>query len=326
MSTPPPSFVVSALLLAAEKKCFQGPDAAADLWMFISIPQVVERFGSILEATLNSKTGRKFTGGSAFDLGVSKLENVFPSLSASGCTSCFVCKFPELRYVPFHPILLRASPRSGVHPFRFSSLPLTTLASRLPRAVWFVTAISVSLLKPENFNTFYGNVTERCMTNGSYYTNVLCGPRGAEELSYGKWKQLYSQGHAEFDIDIVQAYAGLMTQRSVQMGGASAGEDAALAQETADAWFFRNPELAEEDQAARFTYLMCRAWRKSDAGQMLNDAPQRFDDFASGSLAHITSSWAYETCKRTKFRVYGDVSRSIHNFGLELAMCLEVCL
>jgi len=155
---------------------------------------------------------------------------------------------------------------------------------------------------------------------------VLCGPRGAEDLSYGRWKQLYSQGHAEFDIDIVQAYAGLMTQRAVQMGGASAGEDAALAQETADAWFFRNPELREEDQAARFTYLMCRAWRKSDAGQMLNDAPQRFDDFASGSLAHITSSWAYETCKRVKFRVYGDVSRSIHNFGLELAMCLEVGL
>ena len=274
-------------LKCAEKKCFQGPDAAADFWMFISIPQVVERFGSILEATLNSRTGRRFTGGMGIDLGVAKLEEVFPSLSASGCTSCFVCKFPELR------------------------------------AVWFVTAISVSLLKPENFNTFYGNVTERCMTNGSYYTNVLCGPRGAEDLSYANWKQLYAQGHAEFDIDIVQAYAGLMVQRSVQMGGASAGEDAALAQETGDAWFFRNPELPEEEQAGRFTYLMCRAWRKSDAGQMLNDAPQRFDDFASGSLAHITSSWAYETCKRGKFRVFGDVSRSIHNFGLELAMCLE---
>ena len=25
---------------------------------------------------------------------------------------------------------------------------------------------------------------------------------------------------------------------------------------------------------------------------------QRFDDFASGSIAHITSSWAYESCKR----------------------------
>jgi len=166
-------------------------------------------------------------------------------------------------------------------------------------------------------------VTERCMTNGSYYTNVLCGPRGSEDLSFGKWRQLYAQGHENFDIDIVQSYAGLMMQRSMQMGGAAAGEDAALAQETADSWFFRKPNLPEVDQAARFTYLMCRAWRKSDAGQMLNDAPQRFDDFAAGSFGHITSSWAYETCKRGKFRVYGDVSRSIHNFGLELAMCLE---
>lgn len=277
-------------LACAEKKCFQGPDAAADLWMFISIPQVVDRFGSILEATLNSRTGRKFTGGASVDIGVSNLASVFPSLSAGGCTACFTCKFPELR------------------------------------AVWFVTAISVSLLKPENFNTFYGNVTERCMTNGSYYTDVLCGPRGSEDLSFGKWRQLYAQGHENFDIDIVQSYAGLMMQRSVQMGGAAAGEDAALAQETADAWFLRNPGLPEVDQAARFTYLMCRAWRKSDAGQMLNDAPQRFDDFAAGSFGHITSSWAYETCKRGKFRVYGDVSRSIHNFALEVAMCLEVGL
>lgn len=161
------------------------------------------------------------------------------------------------------------------------------------------------------------------MTNGSYYSQVLCGPRGSEDLSFGKWRQLYAQGHENFDIDIVQSYAGLMLQRSVQMGGAAAGEDAALAQETADSWFFRKPGLPEVDQAARFTYLMCRAWRKSDAGQMLNDAPQRFDDFAAGSFGHITSSWAYETCKRGKFRVYGDVSRSIHNFGLELAMCLE---
>jgi len=92
----PPPFVPT-LLFAAEKKCFQGPDAAADLWMFISIPQVVDRFGSILEATLNSRTGRKFTGGASVDIGVSNLASVFPSLSAGGCTACFTCKFPELR-------------------------------------------------------------------------------------------------------------------------------------------------------------------------------------------------------------------------------------
>ena len=84
-------------LKCAEEKCFVGPDASSDFWMFISIPQIIERFGSILEATLNSKTGRTFTGGATFDIGISNLDEVFPSLNAGGCTSCFTCKFPELR-------------------------------------------------------------------------------------------------------------------------------------------------------------------------------------------------------------------------------------
>jgi len=164
--------------------------------------------------------------------------------------------------------------------------------------IWYITAISVSLVKPENFNAFYGNVTDKCLTNGSYYTTSLCGPRGAEELPFRQWRNLYREGHAEFDLDIVQSYAGLMMQRAVQMGGASAGEDAAMAQETAEAWFLRNPTLPETEQAAQFTYLMCKAWRKSDAGQLEVDAPQHADDFAPGSIAHITSAWAFESCKR----------------------------
>lgn len=177
--------------------------------------------------------------------------------------------------------------------------------SRFYRAVWYVTAISVSLIKPDNFNAFYGNVTEQCMTNGTWYTSTLCGPRGAEALSFNRWSRLYYSGYAEFDIDIVQAYAGHMLQRAEQMGGASAGEDAALAEEAAHAWFFRSPELEEDRQAARFTYLMCKLWRQSDAGQMHFDAPQRFEDFSSGSMAHITSSWAYESCKRCYFTPCG---------------------
>lgn len=88
--------------------------------MFTSVPQVTERFASILEATMNSKTGRTFTGGQTISFGADDLKNVFPSLTASGCTACFVCRFPELR------------------------------------AVWFATAISVSLLSPDKFEVFYG--------------------------------------------------------------------------------------------------------------------------------------------------------------------------
>tara|TARA_B110000971_G_C19972910_1_gene483519 strand:- start:27 stop:1301 length:1275 start_codon:yes stop_codon:yes gene_type:complete len=82
-----------AQLQCAELKCFQGADAASDWWMFTSVPQVVQQFGKILEAVLNSKTGRMFTGnGGNIDLGVSSLDDIFPSLSGNGCTACFTCK------------------------------------------------------------------------------------------------------------------------------------------------------------------------------------------------------------------------------------------
>jgi len=87
-------------LQCAEQKCFQGPDASADWWMFTSVPQVVQRFGSILAAVRNSRTGRSMLGSEFnIDVGVSNFENVFPSVAAEGCTACFTCKFPELRCV-----------------------------------------------------------------------------------------------------------------------------------------------------------------------------------------------------------------------------------
>ena len=87
----------SEQLRCAEIECFRGPDATSDWWIFTSIPQVTQRYASILEATLNSRTGRSFTGGQSFDLGVSDLDQIFPSLSGSGCAACFVCK---VRFAP----------------------------------------------------------------------------------------------------------------------------------------------------------------------------------------------------------------------------------
>jgi hypothetical protein len=257
--------------------------------MFTSVPQVTERFGAILEATLNSKTGRTFTGNAGnVDLGVSNLDQVFPTLAGTSCTACFVCKFPELR------------------------------------ALWMVSAITISLLNPDNFNRFYGNVTQTCMTNGSYYDNVLCGPRGSETLPFRVWKVRYPHGYAQFDIDITQSYAEQMMTRGTLMGLVAGGVEAEDAIEAGEAWFLRDPTLPPEEQAARFTYSMCRLWRKSDAGAGLTDAPQRYADFAPGSIAYITSAFVLESCKRFKFEVFGGASRALHNFGLEVAMCLEV--
>ena len=82
----------SEQLRCAERECFRGPDATSDFWIFTSIPQITQRFGAILEATLNSNTGRAFSSGQTFDLGVSDFGEIFPSLNGNGCADCFVCK------------------------------------------------------------------------------------------------------------------------------------------------------------------------------------------------------------------------------------------
>lgn len=274
----------AAQLECMESTCFRGPDAAADLWMFSSIPVAFERFTAVMEATLNSRTGQAFTGGGQVDL-VSELPKIFPTLGGSACTACVTCKFPELR------------------------------------AVWFAVAISVSLLMPENFDGFYSDVTNKCLTNGTFYYS-LCGPRGAEQLPFQRWSALYT-GHRDYDLDVVQAYAGLLQQRAETMDRAAAGATGALIEDTAKAWFEREPTLPEADQAARFYHSACRLWRDSKAGEAEQDEPQRFADFASGSVAQITSSLFYESCKRAQHRVFGDVSRAIHNLALEVSMCLE---
>jgi hypothetical protein len=170
------------------------------------------------------------------------------------------------------------------------------------RAVWFAVSISVSLLMPENFDGFYSDVTNKCLTNGTFYYS-LCGPRGAERLPFQRWSALYT-GYRDFDLDVVQAYAGLAQQRAETIGRAAAGENGALLEQAANAWFEREPTLPETDQAARFYHEMCRLWRSSPAGEAELDEPQRFADFATGSIAHIASSWAYTTCKRSKQRVF----------------------
>ena len=48
------------LLRCVEETCFKGPDAAADLLAFFSMPVVLGRFAAIMDATLNSRSGKRF--------------------------------------------------------------------------------------------------------------------------------------------------------------------------------------------------------------------------------------------------------------------------
>ena len=253
-----------AQLQCAELHCFRGADAASDWWIFSSVPIVTERFASIVSATLNSRTARRFTknAGNIDIEGISSLGKTLPTLAGSACRQCFTCRFPEIR------------------------------------AVWFVSALTISLFNPDNFERFYGNVTQTCMSNGSYYEQVLCGPRGSEQLSFNVWKDRYKRGYQQFDIDIVQSYAEKMITRGTLMGGSAGGSDAEGALDAGNAWFERDQTLPHDEQAARFTHAMCRMWRESDAGNSNSDVAHRYSEHPSGSIAYVTSSWALESCKR----------------------------
>lgn len=91
------------------QKCF-GPDddAAADLIVFTSAPIIIDVFYNVVQAAVNSKTARSYTG-KTINLGTNRFSpSQIPALSAGGCASCFVCK---VRFA--HPTF--ASLRSSSH-------------------------------------------------------------------------------------------------------------------------------------------------------------------------------------------------------------------
>ena len=146
------------------------------------------------------------------------------------------------------------------------------------------------------------------MINGSYYRKHLCGPRGVEQLSFARWKALGYDAYKHANPDVLQSFAFQIEKRAKQLGKASSG-DGEFASLAADAWFNRDQTLPDDEQGARFTYLMCREWRNSEAGLLDYEAPARYGEFGEGSIARITSKWAFDMCVEEKFEVYGEFSR-----------------
>jgi hypothetical protein len=113
-------------LECVELTCFKGPDAAADVATFFSMNIVIGRFAAIMDATLNSRSGKRFfkapKTGAVSSKGRTKdpisgkaIDNVEPesasmgnpmyefdfasawddfagTTSADQCSKCFVCK------------------------------------------------------------------------------------------------------------------------------------------------------------------------------------------------------------------------------------------
>lgn len=268
-------------LSCAQVKCFQGPDGAADLLIFTSVPVILVHMTSVIEATVNSRTAKLFVGGNKKisskgrtrdpatgknipieepenaadpkpDISfVKDVEDFFFSPETQSCADCFVCKVPEMR------------------------------------AIWLAVATIASLASETNFYKFSGNVTDACMNNGSYYT-LVCGPRGAgaEAIPFELWKNFYTAGYSPLDPRIFDAFASEMHDRGTETENAQA-----IA--AGDAWLLRSKELPEEQQGAQFVYSMCRVMRESDAGA-------EFDTVSH--LPHALRVWHMPSTTRVRHR------------------------
>ena len=98
-------------------------------------------------------------------------------------------------------------------------------------------------------------VVQHCMRNQDYYKTHLCGPKGVEQLSFARWKALGYDAYKDANHELLQSYAGELESRVKELGGASSG-DGEYASMAAQAWFERDQRLPDDEQGARFTYLM----------------------------------------------------------------------
>ena len=334
---------------AVEDKCFKGVDAVADLLVFWSMPVFLHRFVSIMEATMNSRTGKRFftRGGvkksystkgrtrnpdtgeiidneepesagfanPAYDFDFAdQFADWLPTTGADKCGGCFTCQIPELRIL------------------------------------WLMVAGIGSLVSSGNTFTFIGNVSQNCLTNGSWYLQA-CGPwptTGDDTmLPWSEWSQYpfkYEAGFHEYDATIYDKFAARLIERSEEIGADSDPEFALLVR-ASHAWMQMrdtdaydelladavqagdgapSTEFAslEEPKAAAFTYHACRVARhEAKKRDQAFDSHNDFHLRASGSIEAMTNEYLFRTCKRFKFETYTNTGRDIQDATGELYAC-----
>ena len=377
-------------LKCVEERCFKGVDAVADLLIFWSMPVFMHRFVAIMEATLNSRTGRRFfslfTTGSFTSQGrttnpntgetldntepesastsnpayefefADQFEDWLPTMGADKCGGCFVCKASvaksnSLTPKPFRPLKLWRDTHAtevlcrpegpclaGVRGHRSrairdrdlmaasSATPLSPPCRQIPelRIVWLIVAGIGSLISPGNAATFIGNVSQACLTSGSWYEQA-CGPwptTGEDTmLPWFEWSQIpfkYEAGFHEYDAAIYDEFAAKLIERGEEIG-AAADPEFALLVEASHAWMQvrdtapydglldsavqdgRVPEGTEfpsfeEPKAAAFTYHACRVARhEAKKREQAYDSHNDYHRRASGSIEGITNEYLFKT-------------------------------
>jgi len=301
---------------AVEERCFNGPDAVADMLVFWSMPVLMHRFTAVMEATLNSRTGQRFfnvMSGKGFtsegrttnpDTGATidntepesasssspiyefdfadKFAEFLPTTAADKCGACFVCKWPEMRLA------------------------------------WLVVAGISSITSPTNVFQFVGNVTNTCLGNGSWYQDA-CGPwptTGDDTmLPWSTWSKLpwaYDAGFHERDDIIVNHFSARFLERAHEMGAAVDQEFALLVeashiwQQARDAGSYQYLLNAApggvgfadeaEPKAAAFTYHTCRVARhEAKKRSQLFDVHNDYHLLAGNSIEKIASEYLFKT-------------------------------
>lgn len=307
-------------LECVEMTCFQGPDAAADVATFFSMNIIIGRFAAIMDATMNSRSGKRLfkapKTGAVSSKGRTRnpetgevLDNKEPDSASMGnpvyefdfasawddfsgttaadeCSKCFVCKVPELRLV------------------------------------WWLIASTASLFSAQNFNTYAGNITDNCQTNGSFY-HEACGPWGTELLTFNVWKrQGYTAGVAQIDARIFDSFAAQVVDLNERIGAGRSSDFAQLVQ-AAHQWQSVSP-LSVEDRALAFVYHSCRNMRaEATETGMTVDTPQSYYQLPDGTVGRTASHFLYEICNRFKYEIFTDVGRSLHSFGYQIKACAE---
>ena len=144
---------------------------------------------------------------------------------------------------------------------------------------------------------YEGEVSNHCLSGGSYYTDSLCGPRGPsiDALSDAQWAAAYT-GHRDYDPKHLQSLASKFEQLAEDLGGEGASAVGTTASTIARAWFSRDLSLGV-DQSARFVRQMCRSMR---ASVPIDEGPDYASLFSEGSLGYLSTMGAYQFCKRAK--------------------------
>lgn len=318
-------------LRCVEERCFRGPNIVTDMLVFTHLPVVLHRFTAIMEATLNSRTGKRFfatpgpgtfsaksrtvdpetgepiertetesagMGNPMYEFNFAdSFKELLPTTGAEQCGGCFNCKWPELRLI------------------------------------WLLTASIGGLFSEQNVDGYRGNVTAHCLANGSWYAQA-CGPMGAELLPYRRWlAKGYTAGFVEIDARIFDSYAATIVKRSREMGASSDDFFPELVQAArnwesvrSDADQVLRTDFGDDDdaKAAPFVYHVCRNHRHEASVRGLEyDMPHAYYDLAGGSIERITGQFLWDTCRRWKFEVFSDFGRWAHQAVYDIRACTE---